>query len=158
MVVCQQAFQFFPDRMSALHQMRRVLSARGRVALSVFTGPSPYFMAVRDAVARHVSAEAARSTAAGFSLGDVEEFGDLLKGAGFHNVLVHHVQLTLRLPPPDDFVLQHLSAMPLAESVAGAGNEARTALVADMEEAMKAYIDGYGLAVPQEINVATGHV
>jgi ubiquinone/menaquinone biosynthesis C-methylase UbiE len=157
-VVCQQGFQFFPDRIAALHQMRRVLRARGRVALSVFTGPSLYFMAVRDAVARHVSAEAARSTAAGFSLGDAEEFGDLLKDAGFHNVLVHHVPLTPRLPAPDEFVLQHLSAMPLAESVAGAGNEARAALITDMEEAMSAYIDGYGLAVPQEIHVATGHV
>src|SRR5512143_2428277 len=157
-VVCQQGFQFFPDRMEALHQMRRVLRATGHVALSVVTGPSPYFMAVRDAVARHVSAEVARSTAAGFSLGDAEEFGDLLKGAGFHNVLVRHVPLTLRLPAPDEFVLQHLSAMPLAESVAGVSNEARAALVADMEEAMSAYTDGYGLAVPQEINVATGHM
>ena len=46
----------------------------------------------------------------------------------------------------------------MAESVAGVSNEARAALIADMEEAMSAYIDGYGLAVPQEINVATGHV
>ncbi len=157
-VVCQQGFQFFPDRVSALQEMRRVLRPTGRVALSVFTGPSPYFMALWDAVARHVSAEAARSTAAGFSLGDADEFGDLLKGAGFHNVLVHHVRLILRLPAPDEFVLSHLSALPLAESVAGVDNEARAALIADMEEAMSAYIDGYGLAVPQEINVATGHV
>ena len=157
-VVCQQGFQFFPDRMAALHEMRRVLRASGRVALSVFTGPSPYFMALRDAVARHVSAEAASSTAAGWSLRDAEVFGDLLAGAGFHNVVVHHVQLTLRLPAPDEFVLRHLSALPLGESAVGVGNEARAALIADVEEAMSAYIDGYGLAVPQEINVATGHV
>src|SRR5512139_1418566 len=55
-VVCQQGFQFFPDRMGALHQMRRVLRAGGRVALSVFSGPSPFFMEERDAVVRHVSA------------------------------------------------------------------------------------------------------
>ena len=157
-VVCQQGFQFFPDRIAALHQMRRVLRVKGRVALSVFTGPSPFFMAEREAVARHVSAEAIRSTTAGFSLGDAEEFGDLLKGAGFHNVLVHHVPLTLRLPAPDEFVLQHLSATPLAENIARVSNQARAALIADMEEAMSPYIDGYGLAVPQEINVATGHV
>jgi hypothetical protein len=46
----------------------------------------------------------------------------------------------------------------LGESVVGVGNEARAALVADVEEAMSTYIDGYGLAVAQEINVATGHV
>jgi SAM-dependent methyltransferase len=132
-VLCQQGFQFFPDRMGALQQMRRVLRARGRVALSVFTGPSPYFMALRDALARHISAEAGRSTAAGFSLTDAEKFRELLQGAGFHHVLVHPVQLTLRLPAPDEFVLRHLSALPLAESVAGVSNEARTALIADMD-------------------------
>jgi hypothetical protein len=27
-----------------------------------------------------------------------------------------------------------------------------------MKEATRAYVDGYGLAVPQEVNVATGRV
>src|SRR5919202_3107583 len=157
-VVCQQGFQFFPDRKAALQEMRRVLRASGRVALSVFTGASPYFMALRDAVARHVSAEAASSTAAGWSLADAEAFGDLLASAGFHNVVVHHVQLTLRLPAPDEFVLQHLSALPLGESVAGVGNEARAALIADVAEAMSAYVDGYGLAVLRKKKTAQGHV
>jgi ubiquinone/menaquinone biosynthesis C-methylase UbiE len=157
-VVCQQGFQFFQDRMGALQQMRRVLRQGGRVALSVFTGPSPFFMAERDAVMRHVSAEAARGTAAAFSLGDAEEFGDLLKSAGFHDVLVHCMPLTLRLPAPDEFVLQHLSATPLAESITAAGSQARAALVVDVEQALSAYVDGYGLAVPQDINVARGHV
>ena len=157
-VLCQQGFQFFPDRLAALAQMRRVLRARGRVALSVFTGASPYFMALRDAVGRHVSAEAAASTDAGWSLGDANEFGALLTAAGFLEVVVHHVELTLRLPAPDAFVMEHLSALPLGERVAAVGDEARAALVADVAAAMRAYIDGYGLAVPQEINVATGRL
>jgi SAM-dependent methyltransferase len=155
-VLCQPGVQFFPDRMAVLQQMRRVLRARGRIALSVFTGPSPYFMALRDEVARYVGAEAAGSTAAGWSLADAQEFGALLTAAGFHNVVVHHVPLTLRLPAPEEFVLRHLSALPLDESVVGAGNEVRAALIADVAEAIGAYIDGYGLAVPQEIKVATG--
>jgi SAM-dependent methyltransferase len=157
-VLCQQGVQFFPDRLATLREMRRVLRANGRVALSVFTGASPYFMALRDAVARHVSAAAASSTDAGWSLGDAHAFGVLLTGAGFHDVVVQHVPLTLRLPAPDEFVLEHLSALPLGESVARASDAARAALIADVEEAMRAYIDGYGLAVPQAINVATGHI
>jgi hypothetical protein len=139
-------------------RVRGRVRARGRVALSVFTGPSLYFMALRDAMARHVSAEVASSIAAGWSLADAEPFGNLLTGAGFQNVVVHHIQLTLRLPAPDEYVLGHLSALPLGESVVRVGNEARVALIADVAEAMSAYIDGYRLAVPQEINVATGHV
>jgi hypothetical protein len=56
---------------------------------------------------------------------------------------------------PEEFFLKHLSAVPAADLVAAAGPEVHTALVAHMKEATRAYVDGYGLVVPQEINVAT---
>ena len=64
--------------------------------------------------------------------------------------------MTLRLPPPEEFLLRHLSALPPAPLVAAATEEARAALIAHMKEATHAFVDGYGLAVPQEVNVATG--
>ena len=154
-VLCQQGLQFFPDRPKALGEMRRALVSGGRLAVSVWTGPSPYFVAMREGLARYVSPDAAISGAAAFSLGDAAELRGLVEAAGFHNVVVHHVRQMLRLPPPEEFFLQHLSAVPAAELVAAAGSEAHTALVAHMKEATRAYVDGYGLAVPQEINVAT---
>jgi len=157
-VLCQQGLQFFPDQLKALGEMRRVLTPVGRVALSVWTGPSPYFVAQREGLARHVSAEAASTSAAAFSLGDAAEFRSLLEDAGFREVAVHCVRMTLRLPPLEEFLLRHLSAVPAGEIVAAAPEEARAALIAHMKEATRAYVDGYGLAVPQEINVATGHI
>jgi SAM-dependent methyltransferase len=157
-VLCQQGIQFFPDRLKALGEMRRVLRSGGRGAVSVWTGPSPYFVAMREGLARHVSPEAATSGTTAFSLGDAAELRGLLQGAGFHDVIVHHVRMTLRLPPPEEFLLRHLSAIPVAELVAAAGAEVHAALVAHMKEATRAYVDGYGLAVPQEVNVATGSV
>jgi len=157
-VLCQQGLQFFPDRVKALREMHRVLVSGGRVALSVWTGPSPYFVAQREGLARHVSPEAATSSAAAFTLGDSDELSGLLKLADFHDVVVHHVRMTLRFPTPEEFLLRHLSALPVAELVAAAGEEDRAALVVHMREAMRAYVDGYGLAVPQEVNVATACV
>jgi ubiquinone/menaquinone biosynthesis C-methylase UbiE len=150
--------QFFPDKPKALGEMRRVLASAGRVSLSVWTGPSPYFVALREGLARYVSTEAAISGAVAFSLGDANELRGLLEGAGVRDVMVHEVRMTLRLPPPEEFLLRHLSAVPAAGLVAAAGEEARAALVAHMKEAMRAYVDGYGLAVPQEVNVVTGRV
>jgi hypothetical protein len=135
--------------------MRRVLRSGGRVALSVWTGPSPYFVAMREGLSRYVSPVAAISGAVAFSLGDAAELRNLVEAAGFRNVLVHQVRLTLRLPPPEEFFLRHLSAIPAAELVAAAGAEAHAALVTHMKAATRAYVDGYGLAVPKEINVAT---
>ena len=157
-VLCQQGLQFFPDRVKALREMHRVLVSGGRVALSVWTGPSPYFVAQREGLARHVSPEAATSSAAAFTLGDSDELSGLLKLADFHDVVVHHVRMTLRFPAPEEFLLRHLSALPVAELVAAVGEEGRAALVVHMKEAMHAYVDGYGLAVPQEVNVATARV
>lgn len=157
-VLCQQGLQFFPDRLKALHEMRRVLAPVGRVALSVWTGPSPYFVALREALSRHVSSEAAASGIVAFSLGDTNELRALLERAGFRDVVVHHVRMTLRLPPPEEFVLRHLSAVPAAELVAAAGEATQASLVAHVKEATRAYVDGYGLAVPQEVNVTTGRV
>ena len=105
-----------------------------------------------------MSLEAATSIVAAFTLGNSDELSGLLKVADFHDVVVHHVRMTLRFPPPEEFLLRHLSALPVAELVAAAGEEDRAALVAHMKEAMRAYVDGYGLAVPQEINVATARV
>jgi ubiquinone/menaquinone biosynthesis C-methylase UbiE len=157
-VVCQHGLMFFPDRLQALGEMRRVLTPVGRVALSVWTGPSPYFTAQREGLTRYVGAEAASTSAVAFSLGDAAELGGLLKGAGFRDVVVHLVRMTLRLPAPEEFVLRHLSALPPAELIAAAGEEAHAALIAHMKDATRAYVDGYGLAVPQEVNVATGRV
>ena len=156
-VVCLHGVMFFPDRLKALGEMRRVLAPGGRVAVGVWTGPSPYFTAQREGLARYVSADAASTSAVAFSLGDASELGRLLTDAGFRDVVVHLVRLTLRLPAPEEFVLRHLSALPPAELIAAAGAKTSAALIAHMKEATRAYVDGYGLAVPQEINVATGH-
>jgi ubiquinone/menaquinone biosynthesis C-methylase UbiE len=157
-VVCQHGLMFFPDRLKALSEMRRVLTHGGRVAISVWTGPSPYFTAQREALARYVSAEAASTSAVAFSLGDAVELSGLLTGAGFRDVVVHLVPLTLRLPTPEEFVLRHLSALPPAELIAAASEDTRAGLVAHIKDATRAYVDGYGLAVPQEVNVAIGRV
>jgi SAM-dependent methyltransferase len=57
-VLCQQGLQFVPDRLKALGEMRRVLASGGRVAVSVWTGPSPCFVAMREGLARYVSPDA----------------------------------------------------------------------------------------------------
>lgn len=155
-VLCQQGLQVFPDRAKGLGEMRRVLRSGGRVAVSVWTGPSPYFAAMREGLARYVSPDAAISGAAAFSLGDAAQLQELLTGSGFREVVVHHVRMTLRLPAPEDFLLRHLSAVPAADLVAAAGADVHAALVTHMTEATRPYVDGYGLAVPQEVNVAIG--
>src|SRR5947208_16222203 len=58
-VLCQQGLQFFPDKLVALREMRRVLVHGGRLALSVWNSTGLYNTAVGEALARFVGDAAA---------------------------------------------------------------------------------------------------
>lgn len=154
-VVCQQGLQFFPDRPAALREMRRVLVPSGRVLLSVWRLMGPYHAAVVDALRRHVGAEAAATFSASRVVPDSEELRRLVVEAGFREVAIHPWVMTIRLPAVDGFVLSHLAATPVAGAVAAVGSEARAALADQVSLALRAYVDGDGLAIPDETNVVT---
>jgi ubiquinone/menaquinone biosynthesis C-methylase UbiE len=153
--LCQQGLQFFPDRPLALREMRRVLAPAGRLALAVWTEPASYSQAMREALARHVSLEAADSTTIAHSLGDADALSRLVEEAGFRTVAVRRLSMMIRYPPLDEFIPNHLAGTPAARAVAAVSDSARAALVAHVQAAMQSYVDGYGVVFPVAVNVAT---
>src|SRR5262245_63804461 len=69
LVLCHQGLQFFPDRAAAVREMRRVLTDRGRVVVSVWQAVQhhPVFAAVYEATGRSLSVS---HVALPFGLGD----------------------------------------------------------------------------------------
>jgi len=63
--------------------------------------------------------------------------------------------MNIRLPACEGFVLSHLAATPVARAVAAVGSEARAALADQVSLALRAYLDGDGLAIADETNVVT---
>jgi len=59
--VCQQGLQFFPDRPAALREMRRALKPGGRLVIACWKGirHSPGFLALAEALAKHLGPDAA---------------------------------------------------------------------------------------------------
>ena len=154
-VLCQQGLQFFPDRAAALREMRRVLTPSGRVLLSVWRIMSPYHVAVVDALRQHVGPEAAVTFSVSRIVPDAEQLRRLVVDAGFRDVALHTRAMTIRLPAAETFVLQQLAATPVAGAVAAVGAEVRAALAARVRLALRAYVDGDGLAIPDETNIVT---
>jgi ubiquinone/menaquinone biosynthesis C-methylase UbiE len=156
-VLCQQGLQFFPDKLAALRQMRRVLVPDGRVLLSVWKSEGPYNAAVGDALEQHVGTEAATKYRASRVVPDAEELDRLLLAAGFRDVSIRPSVMTVRLPSIDSFVLNHLSALPVAGAVAALNEKERAALASQVRAALQAYADNGGVAVPDQTNIAIAH-
>jgi ubiquinone/menaquinone biosynthesis C-methylase UbiE len=98
LVLCQQGLQFFPDRAAALREMRRVLTAGGRVVISVWQALQrhPVYEALFHATARHLGATIAIVDVS-FSLGDADELQTLLSDAGFQRIEITPRSLTVHL-------------------------------------------------------------
>jgi ubiquinone/menaquinone biosynthesis C-methylase UbiE len=131
-VLCQMGLQFVSGKLAALRDMRRVLKTGGRALVSVPGPQPPLFAIMTEALARHLGPQAAAFGDRVFSMHDVDELAELLRGAGFRNVQVEAGPKGLRLPAPADFLWQYLYSTPLAEGLTRAGEPVRAALEQDV--------------------------
>jgi SAM-dependent methyltransferase len=157
-VLCQQGLQFFPDKVIALKEMRRVLDHSGRLALSVWNSLGLYNSAVGDALARLVNNEAAVRFNASRQVPTADDLRSLATRAGFSAVDVRVSRIDVHLPRLDKFVLDHLAATPVASAIAAADPEARRKIGASVMEQMRRYADGDGITYPEETHVLTAEV
>ncbi|HKD98713.1 MAG TPA: class I SAM-dependent methyltransferase [Micromonosporaceae bacterium] len=155
-VVCQLGLQFFPDRPAALREMRRVVAATGRVALSVY-GPidhNPATRALAGALDRHVGPGASTVKRSEHALADRDELAGLVAAAGFDDVSVHTDHITVSMDSPAAYVRIQLTGTPLARLFADTPPAKRRrildAVTADVEAELAPYTDAGGLRFPQE--------
>jgi SAM-dependent methyltransferase len=149
-VVCQQGLQFFPDKAAALHEMRRVLTPGGTLALAVWRSveQAPGFRVLEEVLARQIGPE--KAALPPFSLGDGQALGTLVSSAGFREVRVRaEVKLT-RFPSSEVFVRSVIGGAPtMIGALAEQGPGALDALVAEVAAATRTYLDDEGWASPQ---------
>lgn len=144
-VLCQMGLQFMPDKHAALREIWRVLVRDGRLILNV-PGPTPrLFTLMGEALAHHIGAEAAGFVDHVFSLHDVAEIQNLVKGAGFRDVSVQSDTKLLHLPPPEEFLWQYLHSTPLAGAVAQVDAERRGSLERDVVAKWQEFVEGRAL-------------
>lgn len=155
---CHQGIQFVPDKPLAIREMRRVLAPTGRLAIAAWRPQTevPLLMALQDVAERHVGPVVDQR----HSYGDEQALANLLDDAGFGDVRVDAVSLTIRFADPSVFV--RLNAMALVGMSAMAkqiGNEERAtivaAIMAESADAVAPHLDGQELAFDLLSNVAT---
>lgn len=98
LVLCQLGIQFFPDRLSALNEMFRVLVTGGRIAISVYSAVenTPVAHGLVDALDRHLGPGASNIKRSEHAFSDPSELHRLGTQAGFRDVTVEAVTQTIR--------------------------------------------------------------
>jgi SAM-dependent methyltransferase len=143
--LCQQGFQFFPDRAAALKELKRVLGPGGRILLSIWEGETPYSAAMAAAVETHVGREPASTLRTSRACPDPDTVRALMVQTGFRDVRTVARTITRRLPGIARFVLRHLAATPVASAIAALSEAGRAALGDDVREALLTYAEGDGI-------------
>ena len=154
-VLCQQGLQFFPDRPRAMREMRRVRCGGGRIAVSVWNSTGRYNAALGQALRQTLGEELASRFCASRRAPPRDELVGLAADAGFADVDVRVCRLTVRLPAPERFALEHLSATPIAAEIARADAAARARIGASVREQLAAFADGEGASYPEETYLLT---
>jgi SAM-dependent methyltransferase len=147
--------QFIPDKLSAMHEMRRVLAGGGRVAIGT-AGPIPtVFEIFEQALARHVSPEVAAFARQVFSLHEHRELNDLADSAGLRAVSVESRMLRIVLPPPSEFLWQYVTSTPLAGPLGQIDDDARVAFERDVTAAWRSFVEDGALVLQVNVVLTT---
>lgn len=159
-VTCQQALQFVDDPVAAVGEMRRLLGSGGRAALSVWRPLEyqPAYVALADALERHVGGEAGQMMRSPFPSWDGADLRALVRDAGFDDPSVAVEIGSVRYPSVSEFVHREAASSPLAEPIAGVDREARDELVRAVAQRLDEYVDDDGVVSPMETYVVTAAV
>jgi ubiquinone/menaquinone biosynthesis C-methylase UbiE len=159
-VICQQALQFFPDRMAALAEMHRVLAPGGRVVLSMLRSPvhNPGWALFAKILKRHLGEESAALMASPFPEMTRAELRALITEAGFGSVMILIAVAGTRYPGARELVNWEMESWLLAEEFQQLRNMTREAIIANLEEALADYTDDEGIVFPAETWVVVARI
>ena len=164
---CQLGLQYFSDRATGAHELRRVVRDGGRAVVAVWQGIDrhPLYAALADAEEPHLAALGVslsrEELIAPFSLGDADELRDLLSRAGFADVVLTTDSIQARFTDADRFVERleyaYAALVPAFAQDPAAFRAYLERIVADTEDVVERYRAGDRVIVPMHANIAVAH-
>ena len=152
---CQHGLQFFPDKVGALKEIRRLLRPDGRFVICVAQEleKNPLMQSQVTALSKHIGEEASGAIRAVCGLSDGEAIKNLFLKAGFQDVEWETVSLTLSHDNGLEFITNGIASTPVAGLIAEWSDEARNALIEDVLKGFGDYYDENALRFPHVSSV-----
>lgn len=150
-VTCELGLMFFPDRMAALKEMRRVLAANGRIALMTWGALErcPGQAVIAQIWGEYIGTEQAAKLQPAHSLNNPEQVHDLLQAAGFAQIDVRTQRGSVHFSSPETLVCSYGALAGLEADAA-----TRDALCVAASRLLQAYCSKDGLDYPVEAVLA----
>jgi len=157
LVLCQFALMFVPNKAAALAEMRRVVSEKGRVLISVWQGLDwhPFYQTLHKVIQQRLGMSALQDV---FALASEDELRALAVGAGFRRIELKPFSLTARFPNPDAFIAGEIevdtAAIPSMQHLDSRAREAIvTAITADMQSPLREITHDNHVVLPFHGNI-----
>jgi len=147
---CQQGLQFFPDKAKALEEIKRVLMPDGRLILTVWSGISPLFEALAQAIEDKISQKLAVQSLAPFAFRDEQIITDLIGKAGFSNIETTTLTIKREIGPAQSSLPREIAGNPVGVAVMEKGQAVMDGIVRQVEDAIAVYRTETGFSIPQE--------
>ena len=155
-VVSQFALMYFPDRVSALREMWRVLKPGGRLAVASWASfeKAEGYRLLAEIAERRTNADAAAVLRSPFVLGDVEALVGLYRQAGIEEVELETRDDFARFPSIAELVSAEVKGSPIDDMLSEAEYQA---LLEESEEKLGVFCNGKGeaIAIPMGAHIVT---
>jgi SAM-dependent methyltransferase len=149
-VLCQFALMYFPNRVTALREMRRVLAPSGTVVVAVWAAldrESPFAL-LGEILERHVGREAADIVLSPFVLGDLDGVRSLLTAADLDVMRAETQTAPTTFRSVDVFVHAEVAGTPLAGLLRERGDAVYRQVFEETRAALLPYCNDHGLTFP----------
>ncbi|MBT3704080.1 MAG: methyltransferase domain-containing protein [Alphaproteobacteria bacterium] len=149
---CQQGIQFFPDKQAALTEVHRVLKPAGRICFTVWNGVADIVVPMTEALAQHVSADAARKATAPFAL-EANQLLPMLAEAGFMECSISDISINRTIPATVHGVRGEIEGLPIAKIIFEKSEAAMDHVVQDTFTGLAPFRQGDFFVVPQKTHL-----